>query len=186
MISTTIHSNWSPTQALYHDLATRFVQLRAELDTPFTRDASSTDRNSTSRARQRHKASNDFDTLLVEIRKQEGFDDFLLAPNEGSMRAAASHGPIIIINVSDHRCDAILVEQRQIRSLALLNLHRMDIEKKKEEYSLGNPRILEWLWDVIAKPILDALGFVQPPLGNNWPHIWWIPTPADSASQQHL
>lgn len=119
------------------DLAMRFVQLRAELDTPLIRDASSTDRNSASswqvQARQRHKASSDFDTLLVEIRTQEGFDDFLLAPNEGSMRAAASHGPIVIINVSDHRCDAILVEQHQIRSLALLNLHRMDIEKKKEE-----------------------------------------------------
>lgn len=29
---------------------------------------------------------------------------------------------------------------------------------------------------MIAGLILSSLGFVEPPLGNGWPHIWWIPT----------
>ncbi|KAF2623329.1 hypothetical protein BU25DRAFT_478129, partial [Macroventuria anomochaeta] len=37
-------------------------------------------------------------------------------------------------------------------------------------------QMLEWLWDVAASPILDALGLKQTPSNDNWPHIWWIPT----------
>jgi CHAT domain-containing protein len=41
---------------------------------------------------------------------------------------------------------------------------------------LGTPQVLEWLWDVVANPILDAMGFTQTWPNDNWPHIWWIPT----------
>ena len=63
------------------------------------------------------------------------------------MRAAARCGPIVIINVSKHRCDAIVVEQRQIRSLALPNLKREEINEKSRGGSLGRGEVLEWLWD---------------------------------------
>ncbi|PVH71735.1 TPR-like protein [Cadophora sp. DSE1049] len=35
---------------------------------------------------------------------------------------------------------------------------------------------LQWLWDVAASPILEELGFKEPPSKDNWPHIWWILT----------
>ena len=35
--------------------------------------------------------------------------------------------------------------------------------------------ILEWLWDVAVKPVLDELGFTQiPQLDEVWPRVWWV------------
>src|SRR4029077_16542650 len=36
--------------------------------------------------------------------------------------------------------------------------------------------VLEWLWDVAARPSLEALGFDTAVSDNNWPHVWWVPT----------
>ncbi|KAI1477568.1 hypothetical protein F4774DRAFT_427186 [Daldinia eschscholtzii] len=36
--------------------------------------------------------------------------------------------------------------------------------------------VLEWLWDVVAAPVLNALGLVESVFDGPWPHIWWIPT----------
>jgi CHAT domain-containing protein len=36
--------------------------------------------------------------------------------------------------------------------------------------------MLEWLWDAIGRPTLEALGFVSPISDDNWPRVWWIPT----------
>ncbi|KAF4630752.1 hypothetical protein G7Y89_g7384 [Cudoniella acicularis] len=118
----------------------------------------------------------EIDKLTIEIRKRPGFERFLLAPSEEEIRGAARCGPIIIINISKYRCDAVLVEQHQIRFLALPYLNAKDIEEKAREGHLGDSKVLEWLWDVVANPILDAFGFTQPPLDGKWPHVWWIPT----------
>ena len=127
-------------------------------------------------ASRRYEAGNELDKLIVKIRKQPEFKDFLLAPSEREMRIAARYGPIATINVSGYRCDAILVEQHQIRSLALANLNSKEIKEKAQGKDLGSPNVLEWLWDVVTNPILDALGFTQPPSDDDWPHVWWIPT----------
>lgn len=36
--------------------------------------------------------------------------------------------------------------------------------------------MLKWLWDVVAGPILDKLGFHETPATGEWPHVCWIPT----------
>jgi CHAT domain-containing protein len=34
--------------------------------------------------------------------------------------------------------------------------------------------VLEWLWDVVAGPVLDRLGFSGPsPDDGSWPRVWW-------------
>jgi len=36
--------------------------------------------------------------------------------------------------------------------------------------------ILEWLWDVAAGPVLEALGYHdQPSPDAGWPRVWWVP-----------
>jgi tetratricopeptide (TPR) repeat protein len=36
--------------------------------------------------------------------------------------------------------------------------------------------ILEWLWDVIAEPVLTELGYTgTPATGDPWPRVWWCP-----------
>ncbi|KAL4937291.1 hypothetical protein BDV06DRAFT_216001 [Aspergillus oleicola] len=127
-------------------------------------------------AHRRHNANRDLDNLITKIREQPGFDRFLRAPSEEEMRLAARNGPIVIINVSQYRCDAILITNNAIRSLPLPNLKSNEIEEKAKERDLGSPRVLEWLWDNIMDPILKALEFTTLPPDNNWPHVWWIPT----------
>ncbi|KAE9378772.1 TPR-like protein [Stipitochalara longipes BDJ] len=141
------------------ELAERFTRLRNEL----------------SRTNQRY-TSKKLDNLVLEIRSKIGFHDFLLLPEKGDLQSAASHGPIVVTNVSRYRCDAFLISQTEIRALALPKLSLEDIKEKAQYNYLGSLSVLEWLWDVVASPILDALRFSEPPLGDDWPHVWWIPT----------
>ncbi|KAH8689874.1 CHAT domain-containing protein [Talaromyces proteolyticus] len=46
---------------------------------------------------------------------------------------------------------------------------------KAENDELGEPAILQWLWDAITEPVLAALGYTHTP-HDKWPHIWWVPT----------
>ncbi|KAF7174243.1 hypothetical protein CNMCM6106_008368 [Aspergillus hiratsukae] len=163
----------------YPELAEQFERLRNDLESPVSREQSSVGEHQQSwrvQESRRYQAGKLFDELIVEIRKKPGFQDFLLAPSRDDMRAAAKYGPIVVINVSEYRCDAILIEQHHIRSLALPNLSSEEINKKEHEDHLGSPKVLEWLWDVALSPILGALGFSQPPSDDDWPHVWWIPT----------
>jgi hypothetical protein len=114
--------------------------------------------------------------VIQQIRRLPDLDRFLLAPSEDELKTTAEYGPVVIINVSEYRCDALLIELHQIRSVVLPCLNIKEIREKTEKGSLSNSEVLEWLWDIIANPILDTLGFDQPPSDNIWPHIWWIPT----------
>lgn len=159
------------------ELAEQFVQLRNELENLGTRSTSFPDQSSwLAPGNRRYDAGSQLDNVIAEIRSQPGFEDFLLAPCEREMRGAAKLGPIVVINVSKYRCDAVLVEKHHIRVLALPGLSSKEIKTRAQKAGPGSPAVLEWLWDVVASPILDALGFVQHPSADNWPHVWWIPT----------
>ncbi|KAL5314488.1 hypothetical protein ACEPPN_017128 [Leptodophora sp. 'Broadleaf-Isolate-01'] len=164
-------------QKKHGELAERFTRLRDELEPPIIQNISLTEEDPQpwqAQATRRYDAADEFDRLIAEIRQQPGFADFLLAPSSEDMQAAATYGPIVIINVSGYRCDAVIVERHQIRSLALQNLDSNEIEEIARKGDLGHPDILEWLWHTIANPVLDALGFRELP--STWPHMWWIPT----------
>jgi tetratricopeptide (TPR) repeat protein len=162
------------------DLAEEFVRLQGEINLQVTREKpySRGDRGSPFQVRtsKLYEADNAFDLLLVDIRNRPGFTNFLLPPSTDEMQAAANDGPIIVINVSEYRCDAVLVERDQIRVLALPNLRSYEVDEKTLQGNLGAPHVLAWLWDVVAKPVLDALGYTCCPLTGNWPRVWWIPT----------
>ena len=97
----------------------------------------------------RRKADQEMDNLIDKIRREPGCEDFLQAPSETALYAAASHGPIVVINVSEYRCDAIIIEQHQISSLALPNLNSKELRKKAKTSNFGSPKVLEWLWDLL-------------------------------------
>lgn len=173
----------------YPELAEKFIRLRNELDLPVVNNTLILNEDPTSsswqaQANRRYEAGNELDELVADIRTRPGLDDFLCAPSEEETRAAARWGPIVIINVSEYRCDAILVEQHQIRSLALPDLNSTDIKTKAQMGDLGRIGVLEWLWNVVAGPVLGALGFTEPP-NEDWPHVWWIPTGALSRFPLH-
>ncbi|EEU43497.1 uncharacterized protein NECHADRAFT_95040 [Fusarium vanettenii 77-13-4] len=98
----------------------------------------------------------EFDELVENIRALPDFLSFLGLPSESEIQGAAVDGLLVIINVS--------------------NLTREEITKKAKKTDLGNHQILEWLWDTVAEPTLEALGLNRTPAGEKWPRIWWIPT----------
>lgn len=180
--------------AIHPALGESFVHLKKQLEAPTTSDLTQTMQNdmfhvissplnsqgglnaSPKTPEEQSYIGSQLDKLIVHIRKQPGFENFLLASSEEEMRAAARCGPIVAINVSDFRCDAILIEEHQIRSLYLPLLNMSEIQLKTETVTLDSPKTLEWLWDVIANPVLKALGYTQSPSNGHWPHVWWVPT----------
>ncbi|KAJ6261372.1 hypothetical protein Dda_4042 [Drechslerella dactyloides] len=166
------------------DLANQFKSLRDALDSPVDRTTSPILTNGTSswvsQTKLRYELDRKFGELIATIRAQPGFDNFLLPPTETEVKDAACLGPIVIVNLSPYRCDAFLVERDRIRVLGLPDLKLGDVRKEAQNLRSSSliavTPTLEWLWNVVCGPSLDALGFGSPVSDNNWPRVWWIPT----------
>ena len=162
-------------------LADRFLFLRDHLDqssiTVHHALSSAEKFELISNADRREDMGRKFDTILDEIRALEGFDSFLLPPKEADIMGAAKKGPIVVINISGFRCDAFLIEKNRIRVIKL-PVEGDEIVCWLEKARTGGIThdILESLWHQVTQPILDALGFVNTPHNDIWPHVWWIPT----------
>lgn len=171
-------------------LATEFLSLRNELDSvPDIRDSMNTSRDLSIwelRDRKRRKTEKKFGDLIKKIQSLSGFRHFCGTPGEVELKAAAGAGPIAVINVSPHRCDAFLIEKDSIRVLELPDLawdevlqRRRTLQRSLKGHHIDMAALLEWLWTSITRPCLDALNFTSPISSGNtaeWPRIWWIPT----------
>jgi methyl coenzyme M reductase subunit C-like uncharacterized protein (methanogenesis marker protein 7) len=168
-------------------LANEFTSLRDELDVPVDRTTSpiSTDNTPSweSQAKRRREADQKFNELITRIRALPGFYNFLLPPTRDELMAAADPDPIIVLNLSPYRCDAFLIERDQIRVLELPGLTLEEVQKQAQDLrssrrvaSFYVTPTLEWLWDAVCRPSLEALGFKNPISisDNNWPRVWWI------------
>lgn len=162
------------------ELAAEFECLRNELDSPSSQLAPIGDAALLleSQASQRMKADQELNEVIAKVRSQPGFENFLLPPTPNEPMAAADQGPITIVNVSSYRCDAFLIEHHQIRVLPLPKLREEELKEKAQQLPIRSVSVLQWLWDVAAGPILDALGFHCLVPGSSLPCVWWIPTGA--------
>lgn len=158
--------------------AEAYAHLRDELkgpNTPALVDMGSSFQNHISGLNKRHDLAKELEELIVEIRKLPGFEDLWTAPTEAEILHAAKYGPIVVINVSRARCDALLIEKHRMRSLALPNIIN-DLYQFARKGDFGSSKVLEWMWNNITQPVLDALGYSQPHGEGAWPHVLWIPT----------
>ncbi|KAF2185509.1 hypothetical protein K469DRAFT_665117 [Zopfia rhizophila CBS 207.26] len=160
-------------------LAAEFESLRNELDSPSSRTPllGNTAPSREIQVDRRPEVDQKFNKVIAKIRDQFGFRNFLLPPTSDELMAAADQGPIIIINVSSYRCDAFLIKKNRITVLPLPDLKEKELKTKVSQQSVGSAQTLQWLWDVAAGPVLDALGYQCPPPDNkNLPRVWWITT----------
>ncbi|MET7426450.1 CHAT domain-containing protein [Dactylosporangium sp. NPDC005555] len=119
--------------------------------------------------------------------------DLLAAVSAGD---TANAGTVAIVNVSQWRCDALLVRDGDVTALPLPGLTlrdavthaaaRLGVEPVRSR-DLDAPAVpvvdgaptttetLRWLWAEVTGPVLDALGLAGPPDGD-WPRLWWCPT----------
>ncbi|MFJ5779279.1 CHAT domain-containing protein [Streptomyces sp. NPDC093094] len=149
---------------------------------------------------QRWGLSERFDDVLTRIRGLTDFTAFLEPPTFERLHRAADKGPVAIINISSHRCDALLltsapgqdpitlVELPRVTAKAvelaaagfldaISRLDRPGLALSPREAGALAARVtttLHWLWQDIAEPVLAALGLDQP--GPTVPRLWWCPT----------
>ncbi|MFJ1673132.1 CHAT domain-containing protein [Streptomyces bottropensis] len=64
----------------------------------------------------------EWDRLVEQVREMPDFRDFLRPPRLETLLPAAAGGPVVIVNVSRWRCDALIVTTRDARNLPLPGL----------------------------------------------------------------
>jgi CHAT domain-containing protein len=140
-----------------------------------------------------------WDELISRIRKLPGLEDFLGMPSYAKLQKAAKHGPIIFLNASTDRCDAIImlstgeptlvhlpnISRKELAELAgLLERSRLDSNPNKGRSDLLH--VLRSLWNGVASPIIEtliSLGVKPGPRSRVWlcPTSWFTALPIHAA-----
>jgi tetratricopeptide (TPR) repeat protein len=143
----------------------------------------------------RQRIATEFGALLEDIRRLDGFESFLLPPQPEELVGYAEAGPIVVLNVSKYRSDAIMVTANGISALSLPELsfdavrhrgsmfrqalddaHDADAQPdRRADAQNAIDDVLGWLWDSTVGPVLDHLGFRSTPADGEWPQMWWVP-----------
>ncbi|GAA2010968.1 hypothetical protein GCM10009839_01170 [Catenulispora yoronensis] len=150
-------------------------------------------------AQARQRAQSEWDSLVGRIRTVDGFAGFLAAPDITELTAQAADGPIVFLTTASARSDALVVTGDAANPVRVVNLDRLtrqDASDRAEQLlqarriatSLDQSSaarkaaqqdildVLAWLWDVVADPVLTALGRTGlPPQDADWTRLWWCP-----------
>jgi tetratricopeptide (TPR) repeat protein len=128
----------------------------------------------------------EFDAVLAQIRAIPELAGFLRQPSITELTAVADEGPVVLVNTSRFRCDALIVTTEGVRSVPLPDLSEDELRRRvtafhtalaERDHRTREQAVLDtlaWLWHAVAGPVLDALGFTEPqesPL----PRLWWSP-----------
>jgi hypothetical protein len=137
--------------------------------------------------------NNQFNAVLDQIHSHPGFETFAGLPSTHDLLTNAAAGPVVTFNVSVYRSDALLLTSDGVATVNLPHLGIKILTEKVNAFHhaldvAGDRRVspseriaaqavlrdvLGWLWGAAAEPVLDALGYRQPPSAEAWPRIWW-------------
>lgn len=118
-----------------------------------------------------------FEDVIERIRQLPDFADFQRQPPIEAIVAEASGGPIVIVNVSEYRCDALLLTDSGLHHVPLPDLRAEDVDRNAvglydavdKTSGMDNERpvraagqaavteILDWLWKTVTRPVLGKL-----------------------------
>ncbi|MBE8523024.1 CHAT domain-containing protein [Amycolatopsis sp. H6(2020)] len=144
----------------------------------------------------RRAAAAEWDAVVADIRTRPGFADFLRPTPFAELAKSSAAGPIVLVNVSRIRCDAIVLAPDRGHVIPLDGLTHAEAHGRTQAYLAATaqkgtagfssgPReqqllgYLEWLWDTVARPVLDE---VRVPHGSR---LWWCPTGPLALSPLH-
>lgn len=184
------------------ELAQRFTQLRDQLDEIPDPTTMAVVRNEplafdvADRAlRDRQRLTDELDELLARIRAVKGLETFGQPPTHDELIAEAADGPVVVFNISEYRCDALLLTSSGVTGIPLPGLSRALVEANATAFQQALSvtrhgttiparqaaeqelrRILAWLWDNATGPVLEVLGHRQQlTCAATGPRIWWVP-----------
>ncbi|CAE6424280.1 unnamed protein product [Rhizoctonia solani] len=141
-----------------------------------------------------------YEHLLSEARSIPGFERFMLPKKASELLKAASHHPVVVVNLHESRCDALALISGSL-NIQHIPLPNMTYEKAnsariKIRYSLNGrsfeerysvrgmkpkaeedyfPKVLATLWTDLVQPVLQALGYM-PRRSEDLPHLTWCIT----------
>ena len=138
--------------------------------------------------------------LLMCVRALPGFEDFL-HPGLAGLTACAQAGPVVLVTCDPARCDALILTGDATEPVRHVPLPQLDydavldncarhvmtgrdlspIERTGAEQTITS--MLGWLWDTVAEPVLNALGYRDADVA--WPRIWWCPVGVAAALPLH-
>ncbi|KAF8456980.1 CHAT domain-containing protein [Terfezia claveryi] len=126
----------------------------------------------------RNKAATDLDDILQQIRQKPGFETFLREESEEYFSSAAQEGPIVVLNTTKLRSDALLLTKEEVTSIPLPHLSHASTVRYLDASAASTDNkvkreMLEWLWKAAVRPVLRELGF-YPEKVEPLPRIWWI------------
>ncbi|KZO96573.1 hypothetical protein CALVIDRAFT_514364 [Calocera viscosa TUFC12733] len=148
------------------------------------------------RSARRRKLAARWDELVLDIRQLPGYESFLRPVPFHRLRQAAKNGPIVIINVSKYRTDALILWPNQpmdcihlpeltydaVNSLAYAWRTALSCTKDNHGSEYLDRVLLDIcgrLWEGGLSRIALALQNHLPPTthGNSGlPRVWWLPT----------
>ncbi|KAG2744383.1 hypothetical protein P692DRAFT_20837907, partial [Suillus brevipes Sb2] len=139
-------------------LMKRFRDLSSLLDRPSASHGDGTPSVNVEAADARYRRLvEDWNGVVEEIRKIEGFSRFLLPPMFGDLQEAARDGPIIVLVASKSSCDAIIIPHKQsptsIRLPTDLEKLQTLVVKLQRTSRSALPKALMELWDDVVRPV---------------------------------
>jgi CHAT domain-containing protein len=126
-----------------------------------------------------------WDEVVRQIRQIDGFETFLQAVPFTSLQSAAAEGPVIVVNISQYRSDAIILQQRDPPALVCLpdalpdTLHQLSTDLSSalalddDDHAKAILPILQELWLIVVSPVVDRLAALEVVERSR---IWWCPT----------
>lgn len=192
-------------RALDEDLASRLDEIRAALDRPRPLSGAITGEDAEANWNQELAASRyrdlarQWDDLVRQVRDLDGFGTFLAATPFSRLRQAASGGPVIVVNVGNRRCDALIITTAGVRLRPLPALTADECARRantllgvlypaaaatawRRELIDVLFATMSWLWDTIGEPVLKDLQDHGELPGDQldqdgaMPRLWWCPT----------
>lgn len=132
----------------------------------------------------RHAVARRREELLAEIRSLPGFGEFLLPPSLARVQEWAGEGPVVLINVSRYRCDALVLGSGPLVAIPLPALTFDDAVRHADRFAdaleasttFGREHqggrvitdVLEWLDETVTGPVLRRLAC-------DGARVWWSP-----------
>ncbi|PLB51417.1 hypothetical protein P170DRAFT_433423 [Aspergillus steynii IBT 23096] len=143
---------------------------------------------------QRQHDADAYRQVLQEIRALPGHASFLKAPEApGDLQSYATDAPIVFINASLYRSDALIITRESVDHLPLpaFNMERVRLNAARFMYALDKlsraeeqaaalteyQEVMKWLWASAAKPVLDSIDWQKYEAGpSGKPRIIWVST----------
>ncbi|MGW1954322.1 CHAT domain-containing protein [Streptomyces sp. NPDC001920] len=134
--------------------------------------------------------------MVGDLRVSPGFEPTMDSIRADEMAAAAAEGPLVVLNATARRCDALLVTQQGISTVPLPDLDAVtDLARRYRRSALDDhwsarhrftetSALLHELWNMVVGPVLSALGLTSRPAPGAGPflpeavlpRIWWCPS----------